>query len=77
MKIIIIHVCMLSRVQIFVSPWTVACQAPLSTGFSWKWVGMPFSRDSSWPRDWTHVSGIGGFTTEPPGTYLYAMFFYW
>ena len=31
------HVCMLGRfshVQLFVTPWTVAQQAPLSTGFS-------------------------------------------
>ena len=27
-------VCMLSRVQLFATPWTVACQAPLSMGFS-------------------------------------------
>ena len=27
------HVYMFSRVQIFVTPWTIACQAPLSMGF--------------------------------------------
>ena len=27
-------VCVLSCVQLFVTPWTVACQAPLSIGFS-------------------------------------------
>ena len=44
-----------------VTPWTVAHQAPLSTGFSrqdWKWVAMAFSRGSSWPRDWTCVSCV-------------------
>ena len=27
----------------FVTPWTVACQAPLSMGFSWQeyWSGLP------------------------------------
>ena len=30
------------------------------------WIGTPFSRGSSWPRDWTSVSSIGFFTTEPP-----------
>ena len=25
-----------------------------------EWVAMPFSRGSSWPRDWTHVSSIAG-----------------
>ena len=32
-----------SCVQLFVSPWTVACQAPLSMGFSMQeyWNGLP------------------------------------
>ena len=39
-----------SRVRLFVTSWTVACQAPLSMGFSrqeyWsEWVAMPSSRD--------------------------------
>ena len=38
--------CMLSRfshVQLFATPWTVACQAPLSMGFSRQenWIGLP------------------------------------
>ena len=35
---------LLSRVWIFVTPWTVACQAPLSMGFSRQeyWSGLPF-----------------------------------
>ena len=34
----------LSCVQIFVTPWTVACQAPLSMGFSRQeyWSRVPF-----------------------------------
>ena len=34
----------LSRVQLFVTPWTVAYQAPLSMGFSRQgyWSGLPF-----------------------------------
>ena len=34
----------LSRVQLFATPWTVAHQAPLSMGFSWQeyWSGLPF-----------------------------------
>ena len=33
----------LSHVQLFVTPWTVACQAPLSMGFSRQeyWSGLP------------------------------------
>ena len=57
-----------SPVQLFVIPWTVAHQAPLSIGFVQvrilEWVAMPFSRGSSQPRDLTQVSYIaGGFFT--------------
>ena len=54
--------------QSFVSdsatPWTVTHQAPLSMEFSssriQEWVATSFSRGSSRPRDWTHVSHIAG-----------------
>ena len=49
----------LSCVQLFATPWTVACQAPLPWDFPGKdtGVGCYFSsRVSSWPRDWTWVS---------------------
>ena len=40
-----------SRVQLFATLWTVACQAPLSMEFSkqeyWEWVTISFSRVSS------------------------------
>ena len=38
------HVCMLSCVRLFVTPWTVAHQAPLSTEFyrQENWSGLPF-----------------------------------
>ena len=34
-----------------------------------EWVAIPFSRGSSWPRDWTQVSWVAGefFTPEPTG----------
>ena len=34
-----------------------------------EWVAISFSRGSSQPRDWTHISRIAGgfFVTEPPG----------
>ena len=40
-----IQVKSLSCVWLFVTPWTVACQAPLSMGFSRQehWSGLPFS----------------------------------
>ena len=53
-----------SRVRLFMTPWTVAHQAPLSMEFSRQeyWSGLPFpsSRGSSQPRDWTRVSCIVG-----------------
>ena len=59
----------LSYVQLFVIPWTVACQAPLSMGILQagilEWVAMPSSRGSSQPRYQTQVSCIaGGFFTN-------------
>ena len=49
-----------SRVWLFATPWTVACQAPLPVGFFRQqyWIAMPFSRGSSQPRDRTHVSYV-------------------
>ena len=43
---ICMNMCVLShfsRVLLFVTPWTAACQAPLSMGFSWQeyWSGLP------------------------------------
>ena len=47
-----------------VTPWTVACQAPMSMGILQatilEWVAMPFSRESSQPRDQIQVSHIAG-----------------
>ena len=41
----------LSCVQLFVTPWTVACQAPLSMGFSRQeyWSGLPFPSPGELP----------------------------
>ena len=54
----------LSRVHPFMTPWTVAHQAPLSMEFSRQeyWSGLPFpsSGDLPKPRDWTRVSCITG-----------------
>ena len=49
---------------LFVTPWTVARQAPLSMGILQarilEWVAMLSSRGSAWPRDQTQVSHIAG-----------------
>ena len=57
------NACVLSHfchVWLFVTPWTIACQAPLSVASLQarilEWVAMPFSMGSFWPRDWTRVS---------------------
>ena len=58
------HACVrLSRFgggRLFVTPWTVAHQAPVSMKFSKQeyWSGLPSSRGSSLPRDWTCVSYV-------------------
>ena len=55
---------LLSRVQFFVTPWTVACQAPLSMEFLQarilEWVAISYSRGCSRPRDQTRVSSTAG-----------------
>ena len=67
----------LSPVWLFVTPWTVAYQAP-SMGFSrqeWilEWVAISFFGGSSQLRDWIWVSWVpcifagGLFTLAPPG----------
>ena len=44
----------LSHVQLFVTLWTVACQAPLSM----EWVAIFYSRGSSELRNWAHISCV-------------------
>ena len=64
---------LLSHVRLFATPWTVACQAPLSMGFSRQeyWSGFPFPS----PRDITNLGiKLGSpsllavsLPSEPPG----------
>ena len=69
-------VCVLSCVQLFETPWTVACQASLSKEFSRQeyWSGLPFPSPGDLPDSVVkRVSPVsialaGGLsTTEPPG----------
>ena len=61
----------LSHVQLFVTPWTIACHAPLSMGFSrqeyWSRLPFPPPGDLSDPEiDLASPELAGGFfTTEP------------
>ena len=66
---------MLSHVQLFVTPWTVAYQALLSMGFSRQeyWTGFPFSIPGDLPDPGikpecpASPALAGFFITEPPG----------
>ena len=62
----------LSRVQLFVIPWTAACQVPLSKGFSRQeyWSGLTYPpADLPDPEVELTSPALAGkiFTPEPPG----------
>ena len=58
-----------SCVRLFVTPWTVGCQAPLSMGFSRQeyWSGLPFPSPGNLPDPGiepaylTSLALVGGF----------------
>ena len=64
---------MLSHVQFFTSPWTVASQVPLSMGLSQQeyWSELPFPPPGELPdpgiEPESPVLAGGFFTTEQPG----------
>ena len=43
---------LVSHVQLFVTPWTIACQGPLSMGFSRQeyWSRLPFPSPGNVPK---------------------------
>ena len=63
----------LSCVRLFATPWTVACQAPPSMGFSrqeyWSGLLFPSLRDLPYPRIEPRSSALQADTllSEPPG----------
>ena len=63
----------LSRVRLFVTPWTVAYQAPPSMGFSRQeyWSGVPFPSPGDLPDPGIEPGSpafqAGALTSEPPG----------
>ena len=73
---IIVACAQLSCVQLFATPWTVACQAPLSMGFLRQeyWSGLPFLSpgESPQPRD-EHSSLHWQVDSLPPGKPKYIM----
>ena len=85
-SILVFQRLMLSHVWFSVTQWTVACQAPLSMGFSRQsyWCGLPFPLPGDLPDPGTEPTSpvspalAGGFfTTEPPEKLLvpYYLFF--
>ena len=60
-------------VKLFATPWTVACQAPLSMGFPRQeyWSGLPLSSPGDLPDPGIKPGSLalagGFFTTDPPG----------
>ena len=68
-------VCVLSHVQLFATPWTVACQAPPSMEFSRQeyWSGLPFLTPGDLPDPGIELvspasPALAGrlLSTEPP-----------
>ena len=61
---------MLSCVRLFSTPWTVACQAPLSGEFSRQeyWSRLPFPTPGGLPNSGTKLTSLalpaGGFFTS-------------
>ena len=54
------HMCVFGHVQLFVTPWTVACQAPPPfQARILEWVAISSFRGPSRPRDQTCISCIG------------------
>ena len=66
----------LNRVQLFVTPWTVAYQAPLSMGFSRQeyWSGLPFPSPGDLPNPGIEprfpALQADALPSEPPGKLL-------
>ena len=64
----------LSLIRLFMTPWTVACQTPLSMGFSRQeyWNGLPLSIPGDLPNPGIEPTSLaspavaGGFLTTAP-----------
>ena len=67
----------LSRVRLFETPWTVACQAPPSKGFARQeyWSAMPFPSPGDLPNPGIKPKSpalqADTLPSEPPGMHTY------
>ena len=79
--IILVSAQLFSHVQLFATPWTVACQGPLTMGILQarilEWVAISSSRRSSWPRDGTCVSCIGRWILYHCDTWEAILYYIW
>ena len=59
--------CVLSRVRLFTTPWTIARQATLSMGFSKQeyWTGLPFPSPGNIPDPGIEPEQVGSLPLEP------------
>ena len=73
-----IEVKSLSRVRLFATPWTVACQAPLYMEFSRQeyWSGLSFPSPGDLPDPGIEPGSptlqADTLTSEPPGKLMYS-----
>ena len=64
-----------SRVRLFATPWTIACQAPPSMGFSRQecWSGLPFPSPGDVPDPGIEPRSptlqADALPSEPPGKF--------
>ena len=72
-RCILPSLCVLTHVWLFVTPWNVPCQTPLSMGFSQQeyWSELPFASPGDLPDPEIEPAppalAGGFFTTAPPG----------
>ena len=63
-----------SRFQLFGTPWTSACQVPLSMGFSWReyWSGLPYPPPGNLPDSRIKTTSpalqVDSLPAEPSGS---------
>ena len=72
-----------SHVRLFVTPWTVTCQAPLSMEFSRPgyWNGLPFPSPGDLPnpgiKPMSRTLQVDSLPAEPQGKPKYVCLFYY